>query len=79
MLVPTDCLLLVLDAHMRRHNGYGPKKGTVPVVAAASFLGPWPWPGSMSTMAEHMGIKGKQKAIDRQERGPKKGLIASAI
>jgi len=35
-ILPTDCILIALDAHMFSHNGYGP--GT-----KNQGLGPGPW------------------------------------
>ena len=44
-----DCLLISLDAHMFSHDGYGPG-------IKDQGLGPEP----ISTMAEHMCVKGNQ-------------------
>ena len=63
-ILPIDCLLIALDAHIFSHNGYGPKAQR----AAAPGPGPGPaapWalglgPGPISIKAEHMCIKGNQ-------------------
>ena len=61
-ILPIDCLLIALDAHMFSHDGYGP--GTKAQGAAAPGPGPAaPWalvlgPGPISIMAEHVCIKG---------------------
>ena len=69
----------ICSAIMDMGTGPGPglKKGAAPAAVGAHFLGPGP--GPISTMAEHMGIKGKQYAIDGLLQGPKKGSIARAI
>ena len=64
--MPTDCLLIALDAHMFSHNGYGPGTRTQGPKAAGpgpgdlSFWALCPVPGPVSIMAEHMCIKGNQ-------------------
>ena len=71
-MLPIDCLLLALDAHMLSHHGYGPGPGPEAQGAAQaaavtgkasslnSSLGFGPGPGPMSMMAEHICIKRKQ-------------------
>ena len=53
-ILPIDCLLIALDAHMLSHNGYGPgtralgPKAAGPQAPAQQLLGPWslvPAPG----------------------------------
>ena len=49
---------------MRPGPGAGSKKAAVPAVVGVPFLGPGgPGPGPISTMAEHVLIKGNQWAI----------------
>ena len=52
---------------LRRARAQDTKRARGPDAVGAPFLGPEPGPISM--MAEHMGIKGKQEAIDRQSIG----------
>ena len=62
-----DCLLIALDAHMFSHRGYGPGRKAV----SRDLADPTPWalrcgPGPISTLADHMWIKGNQLAINKQ-------------
>ena len=63
-MLPIDCLLIALDAHMFSHNGY--VLGTKAQGAVGRGLGdPAAWalglgPGPISIMAEPMCIKGNQ-------------------
>ena len=56
-ILPIDCLLIALDAHMRSHNGYGPgtraqgPKAAGPQALAQQLLGP----GSGSQAHIHYG------------------------
>ena len=65
-VLPIECLLFALDAHMLSHHGYArgrgpraPKRAWGPAAVGTPFLGPWLGPGPISVMAEHMGIKGR--------------------
>ena len=48
-MLPDDCLLIALDAHMFSHNGYGPgtkapgPKAASPQALAQQLLGTGPW------------------------------------
>ena len=72
--LPVDCLLIALDAHMFSHNGYGPgtkaqgPRSWVPQVPAHCSLAIGHW-SRAHIHPEHMCIKGKLQAIDRQTIG----------
>ena len=69
-IMPTDGLLIILDAQLSSHHGYGPgtraqgPKAAGPQGLAQQLLGLGPVP--ISIMGEHMCIKGFQNAFNRQ-------------